>query len=44
MNGRPDILLVEDDRNYAEMILMALGRRGWRGSGRIRARARCPSS
>ncbi len=31
MNDEPEILLVEDDKNYAEMILMALEKRGRRG-------------
>lgn len=30
MNDPSDILVVEDDRNYAEMILMALDKRGRR--------------
>lgn len=30
MGTEPEILLAEDDKNYAEMVLMALAKRGWR--------------
>ncbi len=30
MSAEADILLVEDDKNYATLILMAIERRGWR--------------
>ena len=36
MNDKVEILLVEDDKSYAEMILMALQKPGRRDRGRTR--------
>ena len=36
MNDKAEILLMEDDKSYAEMILMALQKRGRRDRSRTR--------